>query len=160
MATKPPIKSVRRVGRANHRKGIRHRKPSGTRQRCIQVPPLRKPSAPRSPSLLRAPQPLASEIENLLNRYVHANPLRAGAPMAIRATVNVIALYADVFRAGRAVSPPLGRSEKSGDGRSGSDSQVSRSCISANIKTRALCQSEKSFKGWTDRTRFTTSAHA
>src|SRR5205085_11012228 len=128
-----------------------HRKPSGTRQRCIQVPPLRKPSAPRSLRLSRTPQSLASEIKNLLNRYIHANPLRAGAAMAINATIDVVALYADVFGARATVSPPFSRTEESGDGRARSNGQMSRSCIAANIKIRPLCQSKKAFQGRADR---------
>src|SRR5438067_1681855 len=137
-----------------------HRKPSGTRQRCIQVPISRKPSAPRSLRRSRTPQSLASEIQNLLNRYVHANPLRARAAMAINATADVVALYADVFRTRATVSPPLSRTEESGDGRARSDGQMGRSCIAANIKSRPLCQSKKAFQGRADRTSFTRSTRA
>src|SRR5438045_7896542 len=140
------MKSVGGVGVSSHKNGTRQRNPGGTRQRCIQVPPLRKPSAPRSLRRSRTPQSLASEIKNLLNRYVHTNPLRARAAMAINATADVVALYADVFRTRATVSPPFGWSEESGDGRTRCNGQMGRSCIAANIKTRPLCQSKKAFQ--------------
>src|SRR3982751_2470537 len=85
MATPPPMRSVRQLDRANQIKSAPQINPSGTRQRCIHVPPLRNRLAPLSPPGARPPQPLARKLQNLPDRDVHANPVRAGAAVTVRA---------------------------------------------------------------------------
>src|SRR5947208_15987430 len=122
-ATTPPTASVASRGRASNRKIAAHRKPSGTRQRCTHVPPLRK-RAPlccaahaRATFILRAPQTLVARREHARDFDVHADPLRARAPMTVRATTDVCALDADVLGARAAVTPPLGRAEQTDQAR-------------------------------------------
>src|SRR5438067_5362043 len=83
-ATTPPTASDRTVGFASRMKTTAQAKPSGTRQRCTQVPPLRatrvhlnatRVHLDRLENFPRAPQSLADRLDNAPDLYVHANPV-------------------------------------------------------------------------------------
>lgn len=80
--------------------------------------------------------------------------------MAIHATIDVVSLNADVFYAWASVSPPLGWSENSCDGRARRYGQMRRPCVASNIKARTLCQSVKTFQGRIERARLARPARA
>src|SRR5437762_11914313 len=117
-ATAPPAASVSGIGFARSRNSSAQAKPSGTRQRCAHVPPLRatRVHLDRLGKDARAPQPLARGLDHARHLDVHTDPARAGAPVAVRAAVNIVALDADVFPARTAVAPPLGRPEQAHHG--------------------------------------------
>src|ERR1043166_8417473 len=114
-ATAPPAASVKGTGLASKRKSAAHAKPSGTRQRCAHVPALRptRVHLDRVVEDARAPQSLAGGLDHARHLDVHADPVRAGATVAVGAAINVRALDADIFGAGASVAPPLGRPEQS-----------------------------------------------
>src|SRR5688500_417826 len=93
-ATAPPTASERRSGRASTMKTAAQANPRGTRQRCTHVPPLRPTGThldrPRNDG--GAPQPLAHRLGHAPDFDVHADPLRAGAAVAVCATADVRAL--------------------------------------------------------------------
>src|SRR2546423_12964626 len=104
-ATAPPTASDSLLGLASRTKTTAQTKPSGTRQRCTQVPPLRatrvhlnatRAHLDRLGNFPRAPQPLADRHQDTLDLYVHANPVRAQAPVTVRAAADVFSLGADV----------------------------------------------------------------
>src|SRR5688500_8818586 len=109
-ATAPPIASVKGRGFASSKNTPATKKPSGTRQRCTQVPPLRATCDHLDcfGKRTRTPQPLADGLDNTLDADVHTNPNRTRATVTIHAAADVVALDADVILAGRAVAPPLG----------------------------------------------------
>src|SRR5215217_3631214 len=97
-ATAPPINRERRSGLARTMKSPAQTKPSGTRQRCTHVPPLRAtgthldhPGCSFGP-----PQSFTHRRRDFVHADLHADPLRARAPVAVHAAVDVRALDADV----------------------------------------------------------------
>src|SRR5688500_13869230 len=95
-ATAPPTASERRSGRANTMKTAAQANPRGTRQRCTHVPPLRATDAHlgRLRHHTGAAQALADRLGDARDLDVHADPLRAGAAVAVRAAADVRALDA------------------------------------------------------------------
>src|SRR5437588_5731786 len=134
-ATAPPTASDSLLGLASRTKTTAQTKPSGTRQRCTQVPPLRATRVylnaasvhlDRLENFPRAPKPLPDRLDHSPDLDVHANPVRARAPVTVRPATDVFTLDADVVRAGRAVSPPLRRAEKPDYGCARRDREVRR----------------------------------
>src|SRR2546421_10439709 len=103
-ATAPPTASDRTVGFASSMKTTAQTKPSGTRQRCTQVPPLRptRVHLDRLENFPGAPQPLADRPQDALDLDVHANPVRARAAVTVPAAAPVVAPDRDSVPAGRA----------------------------------------------------------
>src|SRR5437764_2255776 len=147
-ATAPPTASDRTVGFASSMKTTAQTKPSGTRQRCTQVPPLRatRVHLDRLENSLGAPKPLADGGDHSLDLDVHANPVRARAPVTVRAASDVFTLDADVVRMGRAVSPPLRRPEKPDDRRAGGDGEVRRPRVAADVDAGATRERVETFE--------------
>src|SRR5687768_14628321 len=86
-ATAPPTASERRSGRASTMKTAAQANPRGTRQRCTHVPPLRATNAhlDRLSYHPCAAQALADRLRDARDLDVHADPLRAGAAVTVRA---------------------------------------------------------------------------
>src|SRR5687768_10969156 len=102
-ATKPPTASVTGCGSARTMKTAAHAKPSGTRQRCTHVPPLRATGShlARVQNFGRAPPPpqsLPDRRRHALHFDIHTNPLRTRAAVTVGAAVDVGALDAHVLR--------------------------------------------------------------
>src|SRR5437588_6635014 len=90
-ATAPPTASDSLLGLASRTKTTAQAKPSGTRQRCTQVPPLRatrvhlnatrvhlnatRVHLDRLENFPRAPKSLADRLDDAPDLYVHANPV-------------------------------------------------------------------------------------
>src|SRR5215472_2396581 len=73
-------------------------------------------------------------VQHCSNVDIHANPLRAGPPMAIDAAVDVVALDTDVVFVRAAITPPFGGPEKPNYRGAGRHCQVCRPGISADVE--------------------------
>src|SRR2546423_15356626 len=120
-ATAPPTASDSLLGLASRAKTTAQTKPSGTRQRCTQVPPLRATRVhlnatcvhlDRLANFPRAPQPLADRLDHAPDLYVHANPVRARAAGTNPSAADGFTPHAEVRLPGGAAAPPLPRPPK------------------------------------------------
>src|SRR5205807_5174761 len=76
-ATAPPTIKVRGRGRESKKKSAAHAKPSGTRQRCIHVPPLANRNQSVRRKMTSALQTVRDGVKHPFHFYVHADPFRA-----------------------------------------------------------------------------------
>ena len=60
--------------------------------------------------------------------------------MAVHAAVDIVSLDADIFRSRTAVSPPFGWPKQADDRRPSSNRDMRRTCVAANVNTRAARQ--------------------
>src|SRR5258708_39090434 len=93
---KPPTISVTGRGRDNTKKSAAQANPSGTRQRCIHVPPLRNRHKFGSCNPILVTQPIHYRVPHALGIDVHTDPLRPAPAMTPPATTNHVPVDADV----------------------------------------------------------------
>src|SRR3954471_12684908 len=80
-------------------------------------------------------EPLHTSLKNGLNARFHTDPLGTGPAMAIDAAVNIVAFDTNVIGVGAAVSPPFRRPEQANDRCAGSDGNMRRPGVAANVKS-------------------------
>src|SRR5712692_7666606 len=131
---------------ASKKKSAAQAKPSGTRQRCIHVPPLANRQKFRGRNPTCSAQTIRYRVQHALNIDVHANPFRARATMTIHATIDVVTLDAHVIRIRASVPPPLGWSEQSDNRCAGRHCQMSWARITTDVNLRALRERMKAFQ--------------
>jgi hypothetical protein len=86
-------------------------------------------------------------VQHALNINIHANPLRASAPVTINPTTNIVALNANIVIIRTAVPPPFSRPKQSDNGSARRDCQMSRPGVTADVKFSFLCQRVKTSQG-------------
>src|SRR5205807_2936490 len=145
-ATSAPISNSSNVGFAKNKKSAPHTNPSGTRQRCIHVPPLANRHQLRGYQHVRSSQTFLDRTEHAFDFDVHADPLRARSSMTIFATANVRTLDANVFRVRTTVSPPFGRPKQADDGCVHSDRQMGWARFAPDVNLCAFCQRAKALQ--------------
>src|SRR6266851_4740534 len=131
---------------ASKKKSAAQAKPTGTRHRCIHVPPLANRHKFRARYATCAPQTIRHRVQHAPDVDVHANPFRARAAMTIDATIDVVTFDADVVRVRTAVPPPLGWSEQPDNWSAGRDCQMSRPGVATDVNLRAFCKHMKAFQ--------------
>src|SRR5882762_11008163 len=95
-ATTAPTIRVNGRGRAKTKKSAAQAKPSGTRQRCIHVPPLANRYQFRRYQCVGPPQTICHGMEHAFDVNVHADPLRTRPAMTVDSTTDIVPLDTDV----------------------------------------------------------------
>ena len=93
----------------------------------------------------------ADGIQHGLDTNIHADPVRAGTPVAIDATGYVQPFDAYVGRIRAAVAPPFRRTKDTDDGCTSRYSQVRGARVASHIHIRMFREFVKTFKRWLDR---------
>src|SRR6185295_15307703 len=94
-------------------------------------------------------QPLTYCLQHSFNFDIHADPLGAGATMAVCAAIYVKSFDADVGGSQTTVAPPFGRTKQADYWSPGSDGQMRRPGISTNVNLRPLREFVETLQGKT-----------
>src|SRR4051812_17653456 len=105
---KPPMARAFGVGLARAKKTMAHKKPRGTLQRCIHVPPRRIVLSGKGQTPLRMvgsqdSKSFTDRLQYTVDFNVHANPFVTGAAMAVNTTTDVRSFNTYIFRSGTSV---------------------------------------------------------